>query len=71
LGIKDKGIGIASEHQKLVFDKFFRVPQGNLHKVKGYGLGLNYVKRIVEGHGGEIELKSRVGKGTEFILKLN
>lgn len=68
--IKDTGIGIPGEYQKKIFEKFFRVPTGNVHKVKGYGLGLSYVANVVAAHKGKIELTSRVGEGTEFIITL-
>lgn len=66
--IKDNGIGISKEAQKYIFDKFYRVPQGNVHNVKGYGLGLNYVKHMTELHKGSITLSSEIGKGTTFEL---
>ena len=54
----------------MIFDKFYRVPTGNLHDVKGFGLGLYYVKTIIDGHKGQISVKSAIGAGTTFRLKL-
>lgn len=67
---KDNGIGIDKSIQEKVFEKFYRAQGGNLHDVKGFGLGLSYVKSIIEAHGGTIELKSEKNKGSEFIIKL-
>ena len=66
--VKDYGIGISDEDQKKIFEKFYRVPTGLVHNVKGTGLGLTLVKQIMDHHKGKVELKSEVDKGSSFKL---
>lgn len=68
--VEDRGIGIPKVYHDKVFEKFFRVPTGDIHDVKGYGLGLSYVAHIVQEHGGTIALRSEEGKGCTFIIQL-
>ena len=70
IDIKDNGIGMDEETQMKVFDRFFRATKGNIHDVKGHGLGLSFVKEIIEKHRGRITLKSAPGEGTTFTLAL-
>jgi two-component system phosphate regulon sensor histidine kinase PhoR len=70
IAIRDNGIGIAPAHHKKIFNRFYRVTQGEIHTVKGFGLGLNFVKKVVDAHGGKIEVHSEEKKGSTFIIKI-
>lgn len=70
LQIEDQGIGIAKEHQEKVLQKFFRVPTGNVHDVKGFGLGLFYVNNICKAHGWKLHIDSEVGSGTKISITM-
>ncbi len=68
--VSDNGIGISKSDQKHVFDKFYRASTGNIHKYKGLGLGLYYVKKIAEAHGGDVTVNSKPGKGSIFTVTI-
>jgi signal transduction histidine kinase len=70
LSVADNGIGIPAAYREKIFEKFFRVPSGDHHNIKGYGLGLSYVHHIVTRHEGRISVESKEGKGSTFIIQL-
>ena len=70
LAVIDRGPGIPEVHRHKIFDRFYRVPSGNVHNVKGYGLGLHYVKGVVRAHGGAITVESSQDGGATFLIKL-
>jgi len=70
LSVQDNGIGVSKENQKKVFDQFYRVSTGNVHNIRGFGLGLSYVKAIVQKHGGEVTVESELNKGSTFKVYL-
>jgi two-component system phosphate regulon sensor histidine kinase PhoR len=69
LSVEDKGMGIAEKHLPFIFDKFYRIPFGDVHDVKGYGIGLSYTRQLVNALGGNIKVNSKVGSGTKFTIQ--
>ncbi|MBQ8650331.1 MAG: ATP-binding protein, partial [Flavobacteriales bacterium] len=70
IDVKDHGMGMSHNDAKKIFDNFYRIPTGDIHNIKGHGLGLAYSKKIIEMHGGSISVVSSLGKGSTFTIKL-
>jgi two-component system, OmpR family, phosphate regulon sensor histidine kinase PhoR len=70
LEVKDNGMGIPGKYHRFIFDKYYRVPTGDVHNIKGFGIGLSYVKSIVEAHKGKVQVESETGKGSIFTVTL-